>query len=110
MTLSTGTSTSIWCVPKRYSVRWNPQSGIFPVSIAALVLSRPSVFVRAPSTELQYTTAELSIHAQCSPSAGVLPAMYGVQVLRIFTPWLAAKSSRSLWILNTSGLVPSVSQ
>ena len=44
-----------------------------PVSMAAPVLSRPSVLVRAPSTELQYTTAEDSIHAQCSPRVGMLP-------------------------------------
>ena len=53
------TSTSIRCEPSRYSSRWKPQSGIFAGSIAALVLSRPSVLVRAPSTELQYTTAEI---------------------------------------------------
>jgi hypothetical protein len=35
--------------------------------MAALVLSRPSVLVRAPITELQYTTADDSIQAQCSP-------------------------------------------
>jgi len=57
-----------------------------PVNIAALVLSRPSVFVRAPSTELQYTTAEDSIHAQCSPKVGRFPTWYGVHVARMFTP------------------------
>ena len=51
--LSTGTPTSMRCVPRRGSSRCSPQSGILPVSIAALVLSRPSVLVRAPSTELQ---------------------------------------------------------
>jgi hypothetical protein len=54
--------------------------------MAALVDSRPSVLVRAPMTELQKTTAELSIQAQCSPMTGKLPAMYGVHVFSNWTP------------------------
>ncbi|ROS44601.1 hypothetical protein EDD35_7047 [Amycolatopsis thermoflava] len=63
----------MWWVPNRFSARWLPQHGIFPVSDAAPVDVPPSQLVRAPSTELQYTTAEDSIHAQCSPRTGRLP-------------------------------------
>ena len=45
-----------------------------PGRIAALVDSRPSQLVRAPITLLANTTALDSIHAQCSPITGTLPA------------------------------------
>ena len=73
----------------------NAQPAILTVSIAALVLSRPSVLVRAPSTALAKMTADDSIQAQCSPRLGTLPARYGVQVFKMLTSWRAANASRS---------------
>ena len=64
--------------------------------MAAPVLSRPSTLVRAPSTELTYTTAELSIQAQCSPFSGTLPTWYGVQVLSRWMPCSALYCSLAM--------------
>lgn len=50
--LSTGVRTSIKWVPYRFSSRWLPQHGIFPVSEAAPADAVPSQLVRAPRTEL----------------------------------------------------------
>ena len=38
-------------MPSRFSSRWLPVQGIFPVSEAAPVEAIPSQLVRAPSTE-----------------------------------------------------------
>ena len=60
-------------IPKVKAFTCHLIQGILPVSIAAPVLSRPSVLVRPPNTELQYVTAEDSIQAQCSPFTGTFP-------------------------------------
>ena len=84
--MSIGTSACTRCVANRFSGRWLPQYGILPVRLAAPVDAPPSQFVRAPSTEFAYTTADDSIHATCSPRTGRLPTWYGVHVARMFTP------------------------